>query len=120
MSKQDRAVSLHPYFRVSDGHREEFMKLCEQFVARTATEPNCLYYGFSFNGNEAFCREGYETAEDLLAHLANVDSLLKELLKIAEVTRLEVHGVEDDLAKLAQPLSDLNPTYFTLQFGMRR
>ena len=99
---------------------DDFRNLCEQFVAKTASEPNCLYYGFSFNGNEAYCREAYETAEDLLAHLANVDSLLKELLKISELTRLEVHGVEDDLAKLAQPLSDLNPAYFTLRFGIRR
>ena len=120
MSKPDRALSLHPYFRISDGHRDEFRNLCEQFVSRTATEPNCLYYGFSFNGNEAYCREAYESAEDLLTHLANVDSLLKEMLQISEVTRVEVHGVEEDLAKLRQPLAHLNPTYFTLQFAIRR
>ncbi len=37
------------------------------------------------------CREGYIEADGLLAHLANVDALLKEALKIADLTR-EVHG----------------------------
>jgi quinol monooxygenase YgiN len=120
MSEQDRAVSIHPYFRVSEGQMKDFTKLCEQCVGVTATEPECLYYGFSFSGNEVFCREGYESAEGLLAHLTNVDPVLKEMLKISELTRLEVHGPADELAKLAEPLSGLKPAYFTLRYGIRR
>jgi hypothetical protein len=120
MPTQDRAISIHPYFRVSEGKMEEFRKFCEQCVSMTATEPKCLYYGFSFNGDEVHCREGYEGAEGLLAHLVNVGSLLQEMLKIAEITWLEVHGVEDELARFLEPLSDFSPTYFTLQYGIRR
>lgn len=120
MATQDRGVSLHPYFRVSDENLSTFKKFCEQFVSATASEPKCLYYGFSFNGNEVYCREGYEGAEGLLAHIANVRSLLGEVLKISEITRLEVHGAEDELAKLRGPLAELNPTYFTLEYGIRR
>ena len=120
MATQDRAVSIHPYFKVPDGKLDAFKELCEQFVSATAKEPKCLYYGFSFHGNEVHCREGYEGAEGLLSHLANVGSLLEEVLKISEVTRLEVHGVEEELAKLRGPLADFNPTYFTLEYGIRR
>ena len=83
-------------------------------------EPKCLYYGFSFNGNEVHCREGYEGAEAALSHLANVGSLLEGALKISELSRLEVHGMEEELAKLRGPLADFHPTYFTLEYGIRR
>ncbi|HZQ53963.1 MAG TPA: hypothetical protein VFB14_17300 [Bryobacteraceae bacterium] len=120
MATQDRAVSIHPYFKVSDGKMDEFKALCEQFVSKAATEPRCLYYGFSFHEDEVHCREAYVGAEGLLAHLDNVGALLKEATKIAKVTRVEVHGVEEELAKLQEPLSRLNPTYFTLEYGIRR
>jgi hypothetical protein len=120
MTTQDRIVSLHPYFKVSDGKLEAFRELCEQFVAATAPEPKCLYYGFSFHGDEVHCREGYEGAEGLLSHLANVGPILDAALKIAKITRLEVHGVEEELAKLRAPLASLNATYFALEYGIRR
>jgi quinol monooxygenase YgiN len=120
MATQDRNVSIHPYFKVSEGKLETFKELCHRFVAATATEPNCLYYGFSFNGDEAHCREGYEGAEALLAHLDNVGPLLSEALKISVLARLEIHGIQDELAKLRQPLAHLNPAYFTLECGFRK
>jgi len=120
MPTQDRVVSIHPYFRVSEGKMNEFKQFCEQFVSMTVTEPKCLYYGFSFNGDQVHCREAYEGADGLLAHLANVGPLLQEVVKIAEITRLEIHGVEEELATLIQPLHDFKPTYFSLQYGIRR
>jgi len=120
MATQDRSVSIHPYFKVADGNLGGFKELCERFVAATANEPKCQYYGFSFHGDEAFCREAYEDAEGALAHLANVGTLLEEVMKIATLTRLEVHGVEDELAKLRGPLAPHNPIYFVLECGIRR
>ena len=86
----------------------------------TAREPKCLYYGFSFHGNDVHCREAYDDAEGLLAHLTNVGALLDRALQLAEVTRVEVHGVAEELSKLTERLSSLAPTYFTLEFGIRR
>ena len=120
MSTQDKCCSISPYFKISSGNIELFKELCEQFVSKTSEEPKCLYYGFSFDGDEAHCREGYEGAEGLLAHLDNVGSLLEESLKIAEITRVEVHGPEEELAKLRGPLSDLNPRFFILEYGFRK
>ena len=120
MATQDTCCTIVPYFKVHDGKLDAFKSLCEAFVKQTETEPNCLYYGFCFDGDQAHCREGYKTADDLLAHLKNVGELLGQALQIADITRLEVHGPEQELAKLREPLSDLNPQYFTLEYGFRR
>ena len=120
MATQDTCCTIVPYFRVGSGKLEAFRGLCEQFVEKTQNEPKCLYYGFSFCGDEVHCREGYVDAEGALAHLDNVGQLLQEALKISEITRLEVHGPEPELAKLRQPLAELNPQFFALEYGFRR
>ena len=116
----DKCCSIAPYFKIADGQIINFKNLCDQFVARASKEERCLYYGFSFNGDEAYCREGYEDAEGLLAHLSNVDDLLKQALTIAEIVRLEIHGPEDELKKLYEPLAQFNPQFFILECGFRR
>ena len=120
MATSDTCCTIVPYFEVQSGHLDEFKALCERFVAKTEEEPACLYYGFSFDDHAAFCREGYENAAGLLAHLENVGALLEEAFKIAEITRLEVHGPESELAKLREPLAALAPRFFTLEYGFRR
>jgi hypothetical protein len=40
-------------------------------------------------------------------------------MEMAEITRLEVHGPEEELSKLKQTLSALSPAYFTLLYGVR-
>ena len=120
MATQDTCCSIVPYFKVQSDNLEAFKALCERFVAKTQEEPKCLYYGFSFFEDMVHCREGYEDAESMLAHLENVGSLLEEALSISEIARLEVHGPEAELAKLRQPLADLKPQFFTLEYGFRR
>ncbi len=85
-----------------------------RFVEKTATENENLFYGFSVNSDEIFCREGYENAEGLLTHLDNVGALLAEMLKLADLTRVEVHGPAEELEKLKAPLAHLNPAWFVL------
>ncbi len=120
MATQDKCCTLVPYFKVPHSQMQAFKKLCEQFVAKTSSEPKCLYYGFSFYGEQVHCREGYEDAEGLLAHLENVSELLTAALAIAQITRLEVHGPKEELAKLHEPLAKLGPQFFTLEYGFRR
>lgn len=120
MSTLDKCCTIVPYFKIASDKLETFNKLCEEMVAKTSGEAKCLYYGFSFDGDQAHCREGYADAEGLLAHLENVGPLLEEALKIAEITRLEVHGPEAELAKLREPLTDLRPQFFALEYGFRR
>lgn len=120
MTTQDQCCTLVPYFKVSEGKIAAFEQLCERFIEKTKNESKCLYYGFSFNGDRVHCREGYQDAEGVLTHLENVGSLLEEALKISELTRLEIHGSEAELAKLRKPLSNLKPQFFTLKYGFRR
>jgi hypothetical protein len=60
---------------------------------------------FTVNGDEIFCREGYTDAEGVLTHLDNVGALLTELLTMADLTRVEVHGPATELEKLKKPTS---------------
>ena len=120
MSTQDTCCTIVPYFKVHEGQLDNFKKGCEAFVETTDNESKCLYYGFSFNGDEAHCREGYADAEGVLTHLDNVGMLLQEALKISALTRLEIHGPESELAKLREPLADLKPVFFVLEYGFRR
>jgi len=108
-------VSLHPYFRVHPGKLETFTAGFPAFVEKTASEEKNLFYEFTVNGDEVFCREGYADAEGLLAHLENVGALLAEALKIADLIRLEVHGPAAELEKLKEPLAHLKPEWFTLE-----
>ena len=120
MATQDKCCTIAPYFRVHDGELDSFRELCVKLVEKTDDEAKCLYFGFSFDGNQVHCREGYEDANGLLAHANSVAPLFEEALKIAEITRLEVHGPKEELAKLREPLSKLNPRFFTLEYGFRR
>ena len=120
MSNQDTCCTLVPYFKIQAGKVDEFKAGCPAFVARTESEPGCLFYGFSFDGDVAHCREGYADAAAVLHHLDNVGDLLQEALKISEITRLEVHAPAAELEKLREPLGGLNPQFFELELGFRR
>ncbi|HZN02945.1 MAG TPA: hypothetical protein VFD06_05105 [Candidatus Polarisedimenticolia bacterium] len=120
MATQDSCCTIVPYFKVHAGKMPMFRDLCERFVARTSTEPKCLYYGFSFDGDEVHCREGYVDAEGALQHLENVGALIKESLTIADLVRLEIHGPASELEKLRAPLEPLQAKFFRLEYGFRR
>ena len=119
MSVEDSCCTLVPYFKVNEGKLETFKQVCEQFIEKTRTEGKCLYYGFSFKGNIVHCREGYQDAEGVLIHLDNVNELLTEALKISELIRLEIHGNQTEIDKLRQPLAELKPDFFVLEYGFR-
>ena len=119
MATADSCCTIAPYLKVQEGRMQEFRALCERCVEKAMQEPGCLYYGFSFDGDEAHCREGYADAAGVLAHLENVGELLEEILKISEIARLEVHGPEEELARLREPLAGFSPRFFTLEYGFR-
>jgi quinol monooxygenase YgiN len=120
MTTTDTCCTIAPYFKVHADKLDGFKKLCPQLVEKSNQEPNCLCYGFTFLGDQAHCREGYADADAVLAHLENIGPLLQEALKMADLTRLEVHGPEAELAKLRKPMAGLNPQFFTLEYGFRR
>ncbi len=100
MNPPANVVSVHPYFKVHPGKLDAFKAALPAFIEKVATEEKNLYYDFTINGDEVFCREAYAGAEGFLAHLALVGPLLPDLLKLADLTRIEVHGPAAELAQL--------------------
>ena len=120
MNYPANVVSIHPYFKVHPGKLAAFKAAFPAFIEKTKSEKANLYYEFTVNGDEVFCREGYVGAAGALAHLANVGALLDEALKISDVVRLEIHGPTAELDQLRGPLGKFHPTWFTLEAGVRR
>ena len=120
MSILDNAVSLHPYFKIQEGQMEACKSFLSQFCEKVANEELCLYYTFTFNDDVLYCREAYQDADGVQAHLENCDALIGEFLKIADLTRIEVHGPAEELEKLKPALADLNPEYFVCECGIGR
>lgn len=117
----DTVVTLVPYFKVRPGQLAAFKAGVPAFVERTKSEKGCVHYAFSFDGDNAHCREGYDDAGAVLAHLDNVGALLQEALKIADIVRLEVHGPAAEVDQLRAPLAGLKPQFFVLEpGGLRR
>lgn len=116
MKELSAAVSLHPYFKAKPGNMGEIKKLLPAFMSTTANEEANLHYDFTINGDEIFCRESYADAKGILDHLTNVGNLLNQMLTLADLTRLEVHGPSTELDKLRDPLANLKPAWF-VQFS---
>ena len=121
MATNDKCVTIEPYFEIKEGELDTVKSYLEKLVELTKTEKDCLYYGFSICGNKCHCREGYTNGDGALAHLGNVGPLLQEALGsgILELTDFQIHGPEDELAKMREPLKDLNPSYWVLEYGFR-
>ena len=100
MATNDKCCTVVPYYEIREGNHAAFKEVCERLVRKTESEAGCLYYGFSFNGDQAFCREGHADGQAILDHLENVGLLFEEALRFAELSRFEVHGPEEELAKL--------------------
>ena len=79
--------------------------MLQDFVAKTAGKDENLFYGFSVNGDEVFAVKHTRTPTALLAHFDNVGALLEEMLKMADLTGVEVHGPPEELEKLKAPLA---------------
>lgn len=116
----DTVCTLVPYFSIHDGKVDEFRALGPTFVSLTEQEQGVVHYAFSYDGNNAHCREGYVDAEAMLAHLDNVGETLQQALTLADLVRLEVHAPASEVEKLREPLADLNPQFYTLDIGFRR
>lgn len=116
----DKCCTIVPYFSIHEGKADVFRAAARKCVDAASAEPRCLFYGFSYDGNQAHCREGYADAQAALAHVNAIGPLLQEALKCSDLIRLEVHGPAEELAALRGPLAGLNPQFFTLETGFRR
>ena len=120
MALEDTVCTLVPYFTVQDGKLDDFKAIGAQMVEKTREEDEVVFYGWSFNGQQAHCREGYKSAQGILTHLDNVGELLGKALEIAKIDRLEVHAPAAEIDALREPMKELSPTFFEMETGFRR
>lgn len=120
MNTQDTNCTIVPYFQIQDGQIDRVKTICAKMVEQTKSEPLCRYYSFFFEGNTMFCREGYDNAEGVLAHIENIGPLLGQAMELSEMTSLEIHGPAVELEKLKEPLAELSPRYFALECGFAK
>ena len=113
-----KVVSIHPYFKVHAGRLEDFKAKLPEFCQRTATEAGCHWYDFSISGDTIHCREAYDGAAGLLAHIENVGDLIGQVLEFSDLARVELHGPAGELDQLREPLAHLNPEYFEFHSGI--
>lgn len=106
MNSIECSVSLHPYFKVHPGKLDAAKILLHEFVVKTSTEEKVLYYEFTINGDEIFCREAYVDADGVLTHLTSVGALLEKMLSMSTLARLEVHGPAAELENSKARLGD--------------
>jgi len=117
MNYPKNVVSIHPYFKAHPDKLAEFKAALPAFIEKTRSEEANLFYEFTINGDEIFCREAYVGAAGALTHLGSIGALLAELFKIATLTRLEVHGPAAELDQLRAPMASMNPAWFILEAG---
>jgi len=118
MSTLEQAVSIHPYFKIKEGQMDAALGCLAKFNELVATEAGCLYYNFTFNGDQMFCREAYVDAAAVEAHLENCGAALGQFLETADVLRIELHGPAAELEKLKPTFADFNPDYYEYSCGI--
>ena len=121
MATSDTCCSIAPYFKAHEGKLAAFKTLADKLVETAKGEAGCLYCGFSYDGDQAYCREGYKDADAWLAHLGLVGETFGEIMKVADITRLEVHAGAGDVAKVKKTLGDMGmkAQVFTVESGFR-
>jgi quinol monooxygenase YgiN len=123
IQSSDFLCTLHVQIKPNDSSAASkltsdiFKRLCH----KTASEQGCLSYSFtsrqlSTSGDELFvCREIYKDGPSILAHLDNVDSLLKEMMEVATFPQFEVHGSRNDLEAIQDQLPEGAQLWFVVE-----
>ena len=119
MSTFDDAVSINPYFRITNENMAAAKGFLAQFCDLVGkNEAGCLFYNFTFKGNELCCREAYKDADAVKAHLENCGAALGKLLEIVELLRIELHGPASELEQLKEAFAGFNPDYYISECGI--
>merc|ERR1712093_867647 len=119
----DTHVTIVPYFTIPEGKMDEFKAgfptFYEHTKAGTKTSGECEYYGFAIEGNTVFCREGYKSADGVLAHLGEVKEELDAAVAMVGEggLNLAVMGPAAELEKLKEALGPLGTKFYALDEG---
>ena len=112
--------SIRPTFTVADWDKAK--PIMEDFVARTKTEPGCVYYGWVRDGDKLKCREGYADGAAVNAHLANVGACIQAILAegVATLDSINIHGPADQLELVKPGTEALGTKYYATDGGFSK
>mmetsp|Transcript_39060 Transcript_39060/g.78860 ORF Transcript_39060/g.78860 Transcript_39060/m.78860 type:complete len:321 (+) Transcript_39060:447-1409(+) len=82
--------------------------LMKKIMDMTHEEKDCLYFGWTKQGNTLACQAAFRNGEAMANHYKKVDPLLSVLLDgPATLDTFEIHGSEEELAKTRDILQNL-------------
>jgi len=115
----DTHLALAVIFDVPAG--EDYKSYFPKFYAKVkAGTKETLYYGFATCGNKVLCREGYKSAQGLLAHSAEIKDELEAMIKKIGKERVKIlmSGPASELDKVKPHMdSRLTIKYVELDSG---
>lgn len=98
-------VSLETSFTLADV--DAARAICDDIVATTAGEENCIYHGWTRCGDTLHCREAYGSAAGLVRHCTNVADSIEALLDgPATLLAGQVHASPSQLPILNEFVED--------------
>jgi UDP-N-acetylglucosamine pyrophosphorylase/quinol monooxygenase YgiN len=110
-------MTIQPTFTILDEKKAK--PIMDEFIEKTKTEKNCIYYGWQKCGSKLFCSEAYVSPQAVSAHLENIGSQFKAMLDgPAKLDNLEIHGTKKDLEKLKKTIEDLKATPMEVDSGI--
>lgn len=118
----DTHVTLLPEFTVPAGKMDDFTAEFPKFISATkggAGAAGCFYYGFGVEGSSVFCREGYDSAESVTKHGADVKEMLEEAVKAVGTGGLKINvvGPKAEIEKLKPSLEPRGAIFWELDAG---
>merc|ERR1712150_339622 len=96
--------------------------IMRDFIKKTATEEQMIFYGWDINGDALYCREAYRDAAAALHHLKNVGSCIGAILAagVAKLDSISITGPAAELAKVKPDTEKLGTKYFAIHSGFQQ
>src|SRR4051794_29737203 len=90
----------------------EFKALAQQAMVLVNEEPATLQYDWFFNSDETVCvvREAFVNSDAVLAHVANVGDLLRQLISLGGGLQIDAFG--DPTPELVNATAALQPSFY--------
>ena len=108
--------TVQPTFEVRDWAAAR--PLMAEYLDKVRTERGAMYCGWTISGDMLCCREGFHDADAVIAHMANVQPVLDQLLaNAATLCTMEVHGPASGLKTCQGALESLEARYFEIDSG---
>lgn len=113
-------VIIRPYFTVLDWDKAR--PILHDFVQKTATEEQMIFYGWDIDGDILHCREAYRDGAGVVHHLKNVASCIGRLIAagVAKLDSISIIGPAAELAKVKPDTEKLGTKYFVIHSGFQQ